>query len=213
MEPLNCTVHVKGDAAEVWTGTQVIERVRQAVAKAANLAADKVTVHNHLIGGGFGRRLEPDMAFTAARIAARIDGPVKVVWTREEEIRHDVYRPAYLDNLSAKLDGDWIVAWKHKISGAAIMARFAPPLFQKGVDPDGIDSAADMPYDVPNVRVEFNREEPPGVNTGFWRGVGPNNNVFAVESMVDELAKKAGKDPIAFRLAHLEKNAAPQDCC
>ncbi len=85
------------------------------------------------------------------------------------------------------------------------MARFAPAFFQKGVDPDGVDSAQDIPYDIPNLRVEFNREEPPGINTGFWRGVGPNNNVFAIESFMDELAKRARKDPVAFRLAHLDK--------
>jgi isoquinoline 1-oxidoreductase subunit beta len=203
MEPMNCTVHITPEAAEVWIGTQVIERVRQSVAKAANLPEDTVTVHNHLIGGGFGRRLEPDMAYSAARVAAHVDGPVKVVWTREEDIRHDVYRPAYHDMLSAKLDGDRIVGWKHKISGSAVMARFLPAFFQHGVDPDGVDSASDVPYDIPNVRVEFNREEPPGVTTGFWRGVGPNNNVFAIESFIDELAGKAGRDPIAFRHAHL----------
>jgi isoquinoline 1-oxidoreductase subunit beta len=203
MEPMNCTVHVANGAAEVWIGTQVMERVRQAVARGANLPADSVTVHNHLLGGGFGRRLEPDMAFSAARIAAHVDAPVKVVWTREEDVRHDYYRPAYHDTLSARLDGDRIVGWKHKVSGSAVMARFAPPFFQKGVDPDGVDSARDVPYDIPNIRVEFNREEPPGVNTGFWRGVGPNNNVFAIESFIDELARLAGRDPIAFRQTNL----------
>jgi isoquinoline 1-oxidoreductase beta subunit len=205
MEPMNCTVHVTPGAAEVWIGTQVIERVRQAVAKSANLSEEKVTVHNHFIGGGFGRRLEPDMAFSAARVAAHVDGPVKVVWTREEDIRHDFYRPAYHDILSAKLDGDRIVGWKHKVSGSAVMARFMPAVFQNGVDPDGVDSAQDVPYEIPNLRVEFNEEEPPGVVTGFWRGVGPNNNVFAIESFVDELAKQAGKDPIAFRRINLDK--------
>ena len=205
MEPMNCTVHVSRGAAEVWIGTQVIERVRQAVAKGANLPEDKVTVHNHLLGGGFGRRLEADMALSAARVAARVEGPVKVVWTREEDIRHDVYRPVYHDMLSARLDGDRIVGWKHKVSGSSVMARFLPAFFQKGVDPDGVDSAQDVPYDIPNFRVEFNQEEPPGVVTGFWRGVGPNNNVFAIESFIDELARKAGKDPIAFRRANLDK--------
>jgi isoquinoline 1-oxidoreductase beta subunit len=205
MEPLNCTVHVTPTSAEVWIGTQVMERVRAAVAKAAGLPEGQVNVHNHLIGGGFGRRLEPDMAYAAARIATQVDGPVKVVWTREEDIRHDVYRPAYHDRLWARLDGDRIVGWKHRVSGSSVMARWAPPFFQKGVDPDGVDSASDIPYDIANIRVEFNREEPPGVVTGFWRGVGPNNNVFAIESFIDELAHKSGKDPIAFRRAHLNK--------
>jgi isoquinoline 1-oxidoreductase beta subunit len=205
MEPMNCTVHVTPGAAEVWVGTQVIVRVQNAVAAGAGVPVDKVMVNNHLIGGGFGRRLEPDMALSAARIAAHVDGPVKVVWTREEDIRHDIYRPAYHDILSARLSGDRIVGWKHKVTGSAVMARFAPPFFQKGVDPDGVDSAVDMPYDIPDLRVEFVREEPPGIVTGFWRGVGPNNNVFAIESFIDELARKAGKDPVAFRRANLDK--------
>ena len=205
MEPLNCTVHVTPTFAEAWIGTQVMERVRAAVAKAAELPESQVTVHNHLIGGGFGRRLEPDMAYSAARIARHVDGPVKVVWTREEDIRHDIYRPAYHDRLWARLEGDRIVAWKHRVSGSAVIARWLPAAFQKGVDPDGVDSGADMPYDIPNLRVEFNREEPPGVTTGFWRGVGPNNNVFAIESFIDELARKAQMDPIDFRRAHLDK--------
>ncbi len=205
MEPLNCTVHVTAASAEAWIGTQAIGRVREAVAQAAQLPESQVNVHNHLLGGGFGRRLEADMAYDAARIAKQVDGPVKVVWTREEDVRHDVFRPAYHSSLAARLQGERIVGWKHKVSGPAIIARFLPQFFQKGVDPDGVDSAADVPYDIANVRVEFNREEPPGVNTGFWRGVGPNNNVFAIESFIDELARKAGKDPIEFRCAHLGK--------
>ena len=205
MEPMNCTVHVTPSSAEAWIGTQVLERVHAAVAKGAELPAAQVTVHNHLIGGGFGRRLEPDMAYSAARIAKHVEGPVKIVWTREEDIRHDIYRPAYHDYLWARLEGDRITAWKHRVSGSSILARFLPAAFQKGVDGDGVDSAQNMPYDIPNLRVEFNREEPPGVVTGFWRGVGPNNTVFAIESFIDELARKAGKDPIAFRRAHLAK--------
>ena len=205
MEPMNCTVHVTPNSAEAWIGTQVLERVHAAVAKGAGLPESQVTVHNHLIGGGFGRRLEPDMAYSAARIAKHVEGPVKVVWTREEDIRHDIYRPAYHNLLWARLEGGRITAWKHRVSGSSVMARFLPAFFQKGVDPDGVDSAQNIPYDIPNLRVEFNQEEPPGVVTGFWRGVGPNNTVFAIESFIDELAHKAGKDPIAFRRAHLDK--------
>lgn len=205
MEPLNCTVHITPSAAEAWIGTQVMERVRAAVANAAGLPESQVTVHNHLLGGGFGRRLEPDMAFAAARIAKEVDGPVKVVWTREEDIRHDVYRPAYRDLLWARVDGGRIVGWKHRVAGSAVMARFLPAFFQNGVDPDAVDSAKDVPYDIENLRVEFTRAEPPGIVTGFWRGVGPNNNVFAIESFIDELARRAGQDPIAFRRANLGK--------
>jgi isoquinoline 1-oxidoreductase beta subunit len=205
MEPLNCTVHVMPGRAEVWIGTQVMTRVQQAVAAATALPADHVTVHQHLLGGGFGRRLEPDMAFAAARIALHVEGPVKVVWTREEDVRHDIYRPAYRDVLSAKLADGRIVAWKHKVAGSAVVARWLPQAYTNDVDFDGVDSAVDQPYDIPVQRVEFVREEPPGIVTGFWRGVGPNNNVFAVESFIDELARHTGEDPLAFRRKHLTK--------
>jgi isoquinoline 1-oxidoreductase beta subunit len=206
MEPLNCTVHVKPDSCEIWTGTQVLSRVQSEAANAAGLPVEKVTVSNHLIGGGFGRRLEPDMVVAAVRIARQVDGPLKVVWTREEDIRHDIYRPVYRDTIAATLVDGRIAAWKYRVAGSAILARWLPPAFEKGIDIDAIDSAVDMPYDIPNFHVEFVRAEPPAVPTGFWRGVGPNNNVFAIECFMDELAKKAGKDPIDFRRAMLGKN-------
>jgi isoquinoline 1-oxidoreductase beta subunit len=206
MEPLNCTVHVTADACEIWTGTQVLTRCQSDAAKAAGLPLDKVTVHNHLLGGGFGRRLEADMVATAVRIAMHVDGPVKVMWFREEDIRHDIYRPVYRDTISASLQNGKIVAWKYKISGSAVIARWLPLAFQNGIDIDAVDSAVDMPYDIPNLQVQYVRAEPPAVPTGFWRGVGPNNNVFAVECFMDELARKAGKDPVDFRRGMLDKN-------
>jgi len=206
MEPMNCTVHVTPNSCEVWIGTQAIARVQQYAAKAAGLPTDKVTVHQHLLGGGFGRRLEADMAESAVRIGKHVDGPVKVVWTREEDIRHDIYRPVYRDVISASLQNGKIVAWKYKISGSSVMARWLPAGFQKGIDIDAVDSAVDMPYDIPNKHIEYVRAEPPAMQTGFWRGVGPNNNVFAVECFMDELARKAGKDPVDFRRGMLNGN-------
>jgi isoquinoline 1-oxidoreductase subunit beta len=203
MEPINATVHVTPDACEIWTGTQVMTRVQSEAAKAAGLPIEKVIVNNHLLGGGFGRKLEADMVVAAVRVAKQVDSPVKVVWTREEDIQHDVYRPAYRDTIAATLSDGKIVGWKYKVSGSSIMARWFPPGFQNGVDIDGVDSAVDIPYDIPNLHVEFVRAEPPAVPTGFWRGVGPNNNVFAVECFMDELARKAGKDPIDFRRSML----------
>ncbi|HXQ04366.1 MAG TPA: molybdopterin cofactor-binding domain-containing protein, partial [Bradyrhizobium sp.] len=210
MEPLNATVHLTPDSCEIWTGTQIVSRVQAEAAKAAGLPVDKVIVNNHLLGGGFGRKLEPDMVVAAVRIARQVDGPVKVVWTREEDIQHDIYRPVYRDNIAATLLDGKIVGWKYRITGSAVIARWLPPAFQKGIDIDAVDSAVDMPYDIPNIQVEYVRAEPPAVPTGFWRGVGPNNNVFAVECFIDELARKAGKDPIAFRLAMLGKNPRMQ---
>jgi isoquinoline 1-oxidoreductase beta subunit len=201
MEPLNCTVHLTADSCELWIGTQVIARVQQTVAKLLGMPVEKVTAHNHLVGGGFGRKLEPDMALQATRVAQHMDGvPVKVIWTREEDIQHDIYRPFYRDTISASLSNGKIVAWKYKITGPAVVARWLPGAFKNGYDFDAVDSAVDMPYDIPNRSVHFVRAEAPGVPTGFWRGVGPNNNVFATESFMDELAKRAGKDPVQFRL-------------
>jgi isoquinoline 1-oxidoreductase beta subunit len=203
MEPVNATVHLKPDSCEIWTGTQVMTRVQSEAAKAAGLPVEKVTVNNHLLGGGFGRKLEPDMVIAAVRIAKEVDGPVKVLWTREEDIQHDVYRPVYRDTIAATLSDGKIAGWKYKVSGSSIMARWFPAGFQNGVDIDGVDSAIDIPYDIPNLHVEFVRAEPPAVPTGFWRGVGPNNNVFAIECFMDELARKAAKDPIEFRRSML----------
>ena len=206
MEPMNCTVRLTPGACEIWTGTQVMTRVQATAAKAAGVPIDKVTVHNHLLGGGFGRRLEADMIDSAVRIAKEVDAPVKVIWTREEDIQHDIYRPIYRDVISATLSNGKIVAWKYKVSGSSIMARWFPPGFQNGIDIDAVDSAVDMPYDIPNRQVAYVRAEPPAVPTGFWRGVGPNNNVFATECFIDELARKANMDPVEFRRGMLGNN-------
>jgi isoquinoline 1-oxidoreductase subunit beta len=206
MEPMNCTAHVTADGCEIWIGTQILTRVQSTVAEVLGLPVDKVKAYNHLLGGGFGRRLEPDMAASAARIAKQVDGPVKVVWTREEDIQHDVYRPVYRDTISASLVDGKIAAWKYRVTGSSIMARWAPSIFINGIDIDAVDSAVDMPYDIPNRQVEYVRAEPPAVPTGFWRGVGPNNNVFATECFMDELARKAGKDPVEFRRGMLTGN-------
>jgi isoquinoline 1-oxidoreductase subunit beta len=206
MEPVNATVHIKPNSCEIWTGTQVLARVQSEAAKAAGLRVEKVIANNHLLGGGFGRKLEPHIVVKAVRIAKHVDGPVKVIWTREEDIQQDIYRPVYRDTIAATLSAGKIVGWKYRISGSSIMARWFPPGFQNGIDIDAVDSAVDMPYEIPNFQVEYVRVEPPAVPTGFWRGVGPNNNVFAIECFMDELARKAGKDPIEFRRSMLGKH-------
>jgi isoquinoline 1-oxidoreductase beta subunit len=206
MEPMNCTVHVRPDGCEVWVGSQVAARAQAAAAKVTGLPLDRVVVHNHLIGGGFGRRLEVDGVTRAAQIAQQVDGPVKVVWTREEDIQHDMYRPYFFDRLSAGLDGKGVpVAWSHRFAGSSVVSRWVPPLFNNGLDPDTTEGAIDLVYALPNFRVEYVRVEPRGIPTAFWRSVGPSHNVFVTESFMDELAAAAKQDPVAYRLALLDK--------
>jgi isoquinoline 1-oxidoreductase subunit beta len=207
MEPMNCTVHVRPDGCEIWVGTQAIVRCQTGAAKVLGLPLDKVVVHNHLLGGGFGRRLEEDGVVRAVQIARHVDGPVKVVWTREEDIRHDMYRPYWFDRLSAGLDTKGMpVAWTHRFAGSSVIARYIPAAFKDGLDPDSTEGAIDLAYALPNLRVEFLRVEPPGIPTAFWRSVGPSHTVFVVESFMDELAAAAKQDPVAYRLALLDKN-------
>jgi isoquinoline 1-oxidoreductase beta subunit len=207
MEPMNCTVHFRKDACELWIGSQAMARVQAMAAKAAGLPPEKVIVHNHLIGGGFGRRLEADGAVRAVQIARHVEGPVKVVWTREEDIQHDMYRPYWFDRLAAGLDAQGRpVAWKNRFAGSSVIARWLPPGFKDGLDPDSTEGAIDLVYDLPNFHVEFVRVEPPGVPTAFWRSVGPSHNVFVTESFVDELAATAKQDAVAYRRALLDKS-------
>jgi isoquinoline 1-oxidoreductase beta subunit len=206
MEPMNCTVHVRKESCEVWVGNQVIARAQAAAAKVTGLPLDKVIVHNHLLGGGFGRRLEIDGVTRAVEIAKHADGPVKVVWTREEDIQHDMYRPSWFDRLSAGLDANGKpVAWNNRFAGSSILARWAPPAFKDGLDGDTTEGAIDLVYALPNMHVEYVRVEPPGIPTAFWRSVGPSHNVFVTESFMDELAAAAKQDPVAYRLALLDK--------
>jgi isoquinoline 1-oxidoreductase subunit beta len=207
MEPMNCTVHVREDSCDVWVGNQALGRAQAAGARAAGLPLDKVAVHNHLIGGGFERRLEMDGIVRAVQIAKQVDGAVKVVWTREEDVQYGTYRPSFVDRLSAGLDRSGApVAWRHRFAGSSVISRWAPPLFKNGLDPDTTDGAIDLPYGLPNMNVEFVRAEPPGIPTGFWRSVGPSHNVFVVESFMDELAAAAKQDPVAYRRALLDKS-------
>jgi isoquinoline 1-oxidoreductase beta subunit len=130
-----------------------------------------------------------------------------VIWTREEDIQHDVYRPYYYDRLAAALSPDGQpTAWTHRIVGPAILARYLPPAFKNGIDLDGVDGAEQLLYDIPAIRVEFVRHEEPVLNTGFWRGVGVTHNMFVIESFVDELAAAAKQDPVAYRRALLSKS-------
>ena len=208
MEPMNCTVHVRNDGCDVWVGTQVATRAQRAAAEVTGLPLEKVQVYNHLLGGGFGRRLDIDGVTRAVQVAKQVSAPVKVIWTREEDIQHDLYRPYYYDRMAAGLDEQGMpVAWTHRVTGSSILARFAPAAFTNGLDRDAVEGAAKPPYTLPNIQVEYVRQEPPpGITTAFWRGVGPTHNIFMVESFIDELAAAANKDPVGYRRALLDNS-------
>ncbi len=206
MEPLNCTVHVHDGACDVWVGTQVPGFCQMGAAKILGIDPSRVTINNHVIGGGFGRRLEADYVVTAVRIAAKVDGPLKVVWSREEDIRQDILRPLYHNRLKARVENGRITAWHHRVTGPSILARWLPPAFKDGIDGDAVDGAVNPPYDFPAVLVEYIRHESV-VPVGFWRGVGPNSGVFSVESFLDLIARGTKTDPVALRRGLLGKNA------
>ena len=207
MEPVNCLIHVRPDGAEVWTGTQVPVRAQNVVAKVTGLAPNTVVINNLLSGGAFGRRLDIDMIEIAAGVAKQVPYPVKLVWTREQDMQHDFYRPYYYDRVSAGLDAQGkIVGWTHRVTGSSVMARWIPPAFKNGLDADAVECATETPYEVPASFVDYVRAEPAVLSTGWWRGVGPTHNVFVVESFVDELAAAAKQDPVAYRRTMLDKN-------
>jgi isoquinoline 1-oxidoreductase subunit beta len=205
MEPQNCTARISADQCEVWAPTQAPGPTQEVAAKLLGLPKERVTVHTTFLGGGFGRRGETDFVREAVETAKAVGAPVKVIWSREDDIQHDFYRPATYNVFRAALDAQGKpTAWFHRIVGPGIQ-------IQKGrAKPDAIDAAAvegaaNMPYDVPNVLVEF-RLDDPGVPVGFWRSVGASQNAYIVESFVDELAHAARQDPVEFRRSLLGKS-------
>jgi isoquinoline 1-oxidoreductase beta subunit len=206
MEPMNTTVHVKKDSCDIWVGTQVQARAQKTAADVTGLPLEKVVIHNQYLGGGFGRRLEVESITQAVQIAKQVDGPVKVVWTREEDIQHDIYRPYYYDVMRAGLDASGKpTAFQHRVTGSSIVARWLPPWFQNGLDPDAVEGAAG-PYNFANVHIDYVRQEPPkGLTTTWWRGVGVTHNAFMVESFLDEMATAASQDPVEYRRVLLDK--------
>ncbi|MCO5734465.1 molybdopterin cofactor-binding domain-containing protein [Rhizobium sp. SSA_523] len=207
LEPLNCTLHIRADGAELWVGTQVPVRAQKAVADAIGLAPEKVVVHNQLMGGAFGRRLDVDSIEIAAKLLKDIRYPVKMVWTREQDMTHDYYRPYYYDRVAAGLDDSGKLAGRtHRVTGSSIYARWAAAAFKNGIDPDAVDCAAETPYDEDAVLADYVRQEPDGMNTSWWRGVGPTHNVFVIESFVDEMANATRQDPLEFRRRMLGRN-------
>jgi isoquinoline 1-oxidoreductase beta subunit len=210
MEPANCTVQFKDGAATVWASTQMPALARDQVAKVLGIGADKVDVQVQLLGGGFGRRLEVDFISQAAAIAREGEGrPVQTIWSREQDITHDFYRPACVSRFKAGLDtGGNLIAWHNSSAGQSIIQQVLPRSFglpAAGPDKTTSEGAFDQPYEWPNARIGHEIVELP-VPVGFWRSVGHSHQAFFKESFLDEVAAAAGKDPVAFRASLLARH-------
>lgn len=206
LEPQNCTADVRADGVDVYAPTQVQQMAQAAVAKAAGVDASQVKIHTTFLGGGFGRRLEVDFIPAAVEVSKAVGKPVKLVWTREDDMTHDAYRPPAFDQVAAGLDDKGtLVAWHLHLTGPSITERMFPGATEKAVDPFAVEAAANYLYDVPNVHVDFQRQEV-GITVGYWRSVSHALNCFVVESFMDELAVGARQDPVAYRRALLQKH-------
>jgi isoquinoline 1-oxidoreductase beta subunit len=203
MEPMNCTADVKAGGCDLYVGTQVQQVAQTTAATAAGLSPEQVRVFTTLIGGGFGRRLDIDFIPAAVEASKAVGAPVKVIWTREDDMTHDTYRPPAYEEVSGGLDAAGkLIAWKLHITSPSITARMFPPV--KGVDDSVIEAAVNNLYDVPNLAVSYSRQEI-GIDVGYMRSVSHAPNCFVIESFMDELAAAAGQNPLDFRLRHLAK--------
>lgn len=209
LEPMNATVAYRKDELEIWIGTQAPGRVLDAAHRLTGFPRERIQVHNHYLGGGFGRRVETDQVEQAIRIAMKVDYPVKVIWSRAADIQRDLPRPPFLDRISAALaDDGFPIEWTDHITGCSIFSRFAPQFMREnGVDPDTVDGADNLPYSIPSVHVQWTPFDMPDQRPiGWWRGVGPTHNLFRVECFLDELANHAGIDPYLYRTRLLQNN-------
>lgn len=204
MEPLNCVVDLKADRCEIWAGTQFQTIDRAAAARTAGLLPEQVQIHTTFMGGGFGRRANPvsDYIVEAVQIARAAGAPVKLMWTREDDLRGGYYRPMWHSRVSAALDGQGgIAAWMHTIVGQSIVAGtpFEAFMVKDGIDGTSVEGAEDLPYAIPNVQVDLHTPAV-GVPVLWWRSVGHSHTAFVVESFLDELAAALNTDPLALRL-------------
>jgi isoquinoline 1-oxidoreductase beta subunit len=202
MEPQTCTAEVRKDGCDIWVGTQFQEATQKVAAKITGLPVSSIAVHTTYLGGGFGRRSEMDFIIDALEIAKEMPGtPVKVIWTREEDLRHDFYRPASYNVLRGGVSKDGKpVAWSHRIVSPSIMTRVFPQFVKNGIDNSSVEGAIDLPYGTPNVLVDYHMHET-GVPVGFWRSVGHSQNAFISESFFDELCALTKQDPFETRRA------------
>lgn len=212
LEPMTCVAEVRADAVELWVGTQVPVRAQTAAAEAAGRPVEQVIVNNQLIGGAFGRRLEVDFISQAVAIAAQVDYPIKLTWTREEDTTHDMYRPHYIDRFAAALDAEGrLQGWRHTIAGASVLARFAPEAVpENGLDGDAVEVAMHPIYAMPNLRVNYVPVPPRALHQSWWRGVGPLRSTYMLESFIDEVARSVEQDPVDYRMALLGNHPRAQ---
>lgn len=204
MEPMNTTADVRKDGADIYSPIQFQTIVPPTVAQVTGLKPESVRVHTTFLGGGFGRRVEWDY-MTQATILSKMAGqPVKVLWTREDDMTNDSYRPVSYQEVSTGLDGQGLpVAWDFKLSSPSISSRLFPGAVQNGIDPFMLEAAENMPYTIPNVRLTSIMTDT-GQRVGYWRSVSNALNAFAQESFIDEMAHAAGRDPVEYRMALLE---------
>lgn len=204
MEPPNATAHVTADSCEVWAPTQVPQSVMRDAAEITGLPLEKIKVHTTMLGGGFGRRLDIEHATEAVQISKAIGAPVKVMWSREDDMQHSWYRPASYHRLAAALDGEGnLVAWHHRVVAPSITGQRWPDRVLDGLDRSAVNGADNIPYGVPNIRVEYVMANTP-VPTSWWRSVYNSQNAYVNECFLDELAAAAKKDPYQFRRALLK---------
>ncbi len=205
MEPINCVVDARADRCEVWAPHQAPDWARREVADALKLKPEQVQVHVTLLGGGFGRRFLPEDVVEAAHVSRAAGAPAKVVWTREDDLQHDWYRPASVHRMLGAVDRNGrALAWLHRIVAPSINEQRWPGSVKNGLDEDACEGATGLPYAIPNLRVEYCLHQTP-VPVSWWRSVYPSQNAFANECFLDELAHLAGQDPLAFRRTLLAK--------
>ncbi|HYM31484.1 MAG TPA: xanthine dehydrogenase family protein molybdopterin-binding subunit [Candidatus Cybelea sp.] len=203
MEPMNCTAHVTADGVEIWAATQVQTRAVKQAAEAAGVSESKVKLHTTMLGGGFGRRAEFDTIGPAVRVSKAVGKPVQLLWSREEDMRHDFYRPGAVGRLEAGIGADGMpVAWRHRIASPSIMTRVFKPVTWMGPDQTSVEGAIEMPYGIKNQRIDYVTRNTP-VPVGFWRSVGNSQNAYIKECFLDEVAAAGGKDPLELRRALL----------
>lgn len=205
IEPMNCVAQVTGGRCEIWAPTQAPEFIRQAVAGYLEIPPQSVKVNVTLSGGGFGRRAMPDFAAEAAILSKRAGTPIQVVWSRDDDMQHDYYRPVSLHRLSAAIEGGRLTAWKHRVVTPSILATIMPGAVPRGYDEGVFDGAANIPYAIPNLHVDSVLVETP-IPIGYWRSVYASQNALATESFLDEVAAAMHRDPVAFRRPLLAKS-------